>query len=334
QYGADAVRFGIMISSPAGNDLLFDESSLEQGKHFNNKLWNALKLVKMWEEKLISDKQENNPKGTVSEANHFAITWFENRLNEVKNDVEILMRQFRLSEALKSIYSLIWDDFCSWYLEWVKPEYGSAIDQKVYDKTVGYFDDLLQLLHPFMPFITEEIFHLLKERKEDLMVKQYAPVFVPNNENLKTGLKLKELITTLRDARNKINLKPKETISLFIETSDEKSYEVFQSILVKQVNADSLSFNQKIDDPTVTLVVGNEKIFVKCAIEIDTEAQREQLLKDLNYYKGFLMSVEKKLNNERFMLNAKPEIIDLEQKKKHDAEEKINLLEVSLQALR
>ena len=336
QYGADAVRFGIMISSPAGNDLLFDESALEQGKHFNNKLWNALKLVKMWEEKLKSSKEDGSASNGVHGSNsnsHFALSWFENRMNEVKNEVEVLMKQFRLSEALKTIYSLIWDDFCSWYLEWVKPEYGSAIDEKVYEKTVGYFDDLLQLLHPFMPFITEEIFHLLKDRHEDLIVKQFAPLYVPNESVLKTGEKLKEIITALRDARNKINLKPKETISLFIETSDEKLYDDCKSILVKQVNADSLAFNEKIEDPTVTLVIGNEKIYVKCAVEIDTNAQREKLLKDLNYNKNFLMSVEKKLTNDRFIQNAKPEIIDLEKKKKQDAEEKIDLLEKSLAAL-
>lgn len=336
QYGADAVRFGIMISSPAGNDLLFDEGTLEQGKHFNNKIWNALKLVKMWEEKLNSSNENSNASNENSENNsnsQFAMTWFEHRMNEVKNEVEVLMKQFRLSEALKTIYSLIWDDFCSWYLEWVKPEYGSAINEKVYEKTVGYFDELLQLLHPFMPFITEEIFHLLKERQEDLIVKQFAPVFVPNETFLKTGEKLKETISTLRDARNKINLKPKETISLFIETADEISYNDFKSILVKQVNADSLFFNKNVDDPTVTLVIGNEKIYVKCAVNIDPEAQREKLLKDLNYYKGFLMSVEKKLNNERFIQNAKTEIINLEKKKKQDAEEKISLLENSLDAL-
>src|SRR5690606_27301679 len=218
------------------------------------------------------------------ESDLFALKWFENRMNEVKNEVEILIKQFRLSEALKTIYSLIWDDFCSWYLEWVKPEYGSTINEKVYEKTVHYFDDLLQLLHPFMPFITEEIFHLLKERKEDLIVKQFAPLFVPDESVLKTGKKLKDLITALRDSRNKINLKPKETISLYIDTNDERSYRDFNSILVKQINADSLQFNKKIDDPTVTLVIGNETLYVKCDLEIDPELQREKLLKDLGYY--------------------------------------------------
>ena len=337
QYGADAVRFGIMISSPAGNDLLFDESSLEQGKHFNNKIWNALKLVKMWEGKLHSTSAVNdgtNSASEISESDHFALSWFENRMNEVKNEVEILIKQFRLSEALKTIYSLIWDDFCSWFLEWVKPEYGQAINGKVYKKTVHYFDDLLQLLHPFMPFITEEIFHLLKDREEDLIVKQFAPVFVPNESVLLTGQKLKDLITAVRDTRNKINLKPKETISVCVDTTDEKSYSDFKSILMKQVNAEKISFNEKIEDPTATLVIGNETLYVNCDLELDPVVQREKLLKDLNYYKGFLTSVEKKLSNERFMQNAKPEIINLETKKKQDAEEKISLLENSLAALK
>ena len=187
EYGADAVRFGIMISSPAGNDLLFDESSLEQGKFFNNKLWNAMKLLKMWEEgkrQQATGKRHENSDG-------FALQWFENRLHEVRNDVEILMRQFRLSEALKTIYSLIWDDFCSWFLEWIKPEYGTSISHEVYEKAVSYFDELLQLLHPFMPFITEEIYHLLKERNDDLMVKQFGPIHNTDPEILILGEKLK-----------------------------------------------------------------------------------------------------------------------------------------------
>src|SRR5665647_657236 len=201
EYGADAVRFGIMISSPAGNDLLFDESSLEQGKHFNNKLWNALKLMKMWEEKIgvIDDRQ---PK-TDEPGGQFAISWFENRLHEVRNEVDTLMNQFRLSEALKTIYSLIWDDFCSWFLEWIKPEFGHAMDQKVYEKAVYFFDELLQILHPFMPFITEEIYHLLKERKDDLMIKQFSPVQKAEEKLLQSGNKLKELISAIRDAKHK-----------------------------------------------------------------------------------------------------------------------------------
>ena len=190
EYGADAVRFGIMISSPAGNDLLFDENSLEQGKYFNNKIWNALKLVKMWAEKLLDDSNklsiENN-----SYNNSFAINWFENRLNEVRTEVDNLMRQFRLSEALKTIYSLIWDDFCSWYFEWIKPGFEEKIAESVYLKTVSFFDSLLQLLHPFMPFITEEIYHLLKERNDDLIVKQFLPAGEDRCNDSATGKQAK-----------------------------------------------------------------------------------------------------------------------------------------------
>src|SRR5664279_5066739 len=164
-YGADAVRFGIMISSPAGNDLLFDESSLEQGKFFNNKLWNALKLVNIWEGRQAVTQ--------AAMPDSFAVLWFENRLNEVKAEVNVLMGQFKLSEALKTIYSLIWDDFCSWYLEWVKPGFEQLIDVSVQGKTVLFFNELIQLLHPFMPFITEEIYHLLQEKEDDLCVKQF-----------------------------------------------------------------------------------------------------------------------------------------------------------------
>ena len=331
EYGADAVRFGIMISAPAGNDLLFDESSLEQGKFFNNKLWNAMKLLKMWEE-----GKKPNGEGTTDETEGgevFAINWFENRLNEVRNEVEILMSQFRLSEALKTIYSLIWDDFCSWFLEWIKPEFGTAIDQKVYDKAVSFFDHLLQMLHPFMPFITEEIYHLLKERNDDLMVKQFAPVQEADVEILKLGTKLKNIITAVRDAKNKNNVKPKEKVSLYIETNEVYSYHSIKKILVKQTNADHLIFNETPDTTSIMTVVGNEKIYIKSDAVIDTSVQKEKLAKDLKYLKGFLIAVDKKLSNDKFVQNAKPEVIELERKKKQDAETKIKVIEQTLSAL-
>jgi valyl-tRNA synthetase len=327
EYGADAVRFGIMISSPAGNDLLFDESSLEQGKFFNNKLWNAMKLLKMWEEGAIAGDQLS------VRSEEFAINWFQNRLNEVRSAVEILMSQFRLSEALKTIYSLIWDDFCSWFLEWIKPEYGKSIDQKTYEKAVSFFDDLLQMLHPFMPFITEEIYHLLKERKDDLMVKQFGPVEKANAEILTEGNKLKNVISAIRDAKNKNNVKPKEKMSLFIETNEASSYEPIKEILSKQTNADHIFFNEVPISSSIMTVVGNEKIYIKSDAAIDTAVQRDKLEKDLQYLKGFLITVEKKLSNDRFVQNAKPEVIELERKKKADAETKINLIEQTLSSL-
>lgn len=330
EYGADAVRFGIMISSPAGNDLLFDESSLEQGKFFNNKLWNAMKLLNMWEK---GKNQETEVEKQETEVNGFAIQWFESRLNEARREVEILMSQFRLSEALKTIYSLIWDDFCSWFLEWIKPEYGKSINKETYQKAVSFFDDLLQMLHPFMPFITEEIYHLLKERKEDLMVKQFTPVGKSDAEILVVGSKLKSLITSIREARNKHQIKPKEPVNLFIETASEESYHPIKPILIKQVNATSISFKGKPEAASIMLVIGTDTVYVESEKEIDKDSQREKLLKDLNYLKGFLISVDKKLSNDKFVQNAKPEVIELERKKKRDAEEKINIIQQSLSSL-
>jgi valyl-tRNA synthetase len=213
KYGADAVRFGIMISSPAGNDLLFDEASLEQGRNFNNKLWNALKLVKMWEgrtttddtiqeiddtwrltdeSKLVNGEIEDLAEVEKSRRHNFAVDWFENRLNQVQAEVEVMYSQFKLSEALKIIYSLIWDDFCSWYLEWVKPGFEQPIEEEVYHKTVWLFEELMQLLHPFMPFITEEIFHLLREKENDLCVKQLDIINETDKEILAGGELLKK----------------------------------------------------------------------------------------------------------------------------------------------
>jgi len=331
EYGADAVRFGIMISSPAGNDLLFDESSLEQGKFFNNKLWNAMKLLKMWEE---SGKQKAESEKPEAEAHgEFAINWFQNRLNEVRAEIEILMGQFRLSEALKTIYSLIWDDFCSWYLEWIKPAFGKSITEETYEKSVSFFDELLQMLHPFMPFITEEIYHLLKERNEDLMLKQFSAIEKSDPQLLKEGNKLKNIISAIRDAKNKNNVKPKEKVSLFIETDQESSYDPIKGILAKQTNAESIFFNQTPGALSIMTVAGNEKIYIKSDAEVDTTVQKEKLEKDLKYLKGFLIAVDKKLSNDKFVQNARPEVIEVEKKKKADAETKITLIEQSLSTL-
>ena len=330
EYGADAVRFGIMISSPAGNDLLFDEGSLEQGKYFNNKLWNALKLVKMWSEKLSGESNELSIKINT---NSFAINWFENRLNEVRIEVDSLMRQFRLSEALKTIYSLIWDDFCSWYLEWIKPGFEEKISEYIYFKTINFFEDLLQLLHPFMPFITEEIYHLLKDRNDDLIVKQFSPVGNKDAAILQQGNKLKESITAIRDARNKHSIRQKDAIKLYIETNDKEQYENIEDILAKQVNAESIGFSAQPENSFITIVAGKEKIYIEADIEVDKNVQKEQLLKDLAYLKGFLNSIDKKLSNDRFVHNAKAEIIELERKKKSDTETKIGTIEQTLSSL-
>lgn len=329
QYGADATRFGILILSPAGNDLLFDEATLEQGRNFNNKLWNALKLVKMWEGRTI----DNGPQTTVE--SNFAVEWFGNRLNEAKAEIDQLFNEFRLSEALKTIYSLIWDDFCSWYLEWVKPGFEQPIDAEVYAKTVAYFEELMQLLHPYMPFITEDIYHSLKERNsgDDLTIKQYSSLQAADANILGAAAQLKEIITALRDVRVKNQIKPKEAIKLSIETADEASYKLIASILQKQVNIESINYVSAAVAGTISTVVQKDKFYIATEQAIDTSSQKEQLLKDLDYLKGFLVSVEKKLGNERFVQNAKPEVVDVERKKKADAEAKIKAIEESLATL-
>jgi len=228
---------------------------------------------------------------------------------------------------------LIWDDFCSWYLEWVKPGFEQPIDQTVYEKTVGFFEELMQLLHPFLPFVTEEIFHELKEQKNDLTVKLYEPVKDINPSIISSAALLKEVITAIRDARVKNQLKPKDSIRLHVLTENSASYQPMEHILLKQVNAESISYTSASVPNSITVVVQKDKFFLETTTVLDTASQKEQLQKDLDYLKGFLVSVEKKLGNERFVQNAKPEVIDAERKKKADAEEKIKVIEESLAAL-
>ncbi len=329
--GADAVRFGIMISSPAGNDLMWDQAGNEQGKFFINKMWNALKLVKMWSLRQAQDRKSEA--GSQKSEVNFAVEWFENRLNEVRLQLDEQFKDFRLSESLKTIYSLVWDDFCSWYLEWVKPGFEQPIDAGIYNKTINFFEQLMQLLHPFMPFITEEIYHQLKEQKDDITVKQYPAIGKADIPVLKKGIVLKEVITSIRDARNKAQLKPKETIKLHILADDKKLYQHIESILAKQVNAGSISYTDTPVSNCINVVIQKDKFFIETTAALDTTVQKEQLQKDLEYQKGFLLSVEKKLGNERFVQNAKPEVVDVERKKKADAEAKIKAIEETLESL-
>jgi valyl-tRNA synthetase len=324
EYGADAVRFGILISSPAGNDLLFDATTIDQGRNFNNKLWNAMKLAKMWRGKTT----DHGPQTTSS----FAVEWFTNRLNEARKEQEQLFAEFRLSEALKNLYSLIWDDFCSWYLEWVKPAQEQPINKTVYEQTISFFDQLLQLLHPFMPFITEEIYHHLEERQngDDLVVKQFEPIGSFDQVLLRQGKILKDAITTIREARAKNNIKPRDPITLHLQTENKGMYEKVHDILLKQVNATEIHFVHDAASGTVTVVVDRDKFYIESKVEIDTASQRITLEKDLQHLKGFLESVNKKLMNERFVSNAKPEVVDHEKRKKEDAEAKIKAIEESL----
>lgn len=346
KYGADAVRFGIMISSPAGNDLLFDESALEQGRNFNNKIWNALKLVKeVWQGgNLISLNNFSSDKRVVIEISSikfdlplhekpFAINWFENRLNEVKNELEILYSQFRLSEALKVIYSLIWDDFCSWYLEWVKPKHGESISEEAYAHTISFFEKLMHLLHPFMPFVTEEVYHLLQPQTTDLCVLQYGDIKPVDKQILQEGELLKQVISGIRDARNKNQIKPKDVIQLHIQSTGTEQYEAIANILAKQVNASEITYVNESVANTVVVAIETDKFYISSERQIDVVALKEELQKDLVYQQGFLQSVLKKLSNERFVQNAKEEVIAAERKKQADAEARIKTIEESLSNL-
>ncbi len=328
KYGADAVRFGIMIAAPAGNDLLFDEASLEQGRNFNNKIWNALKLVKMWEE---------NPNGVLPDDkdadDDFAAKWMRNRINEASTEVERLLKEFKLSEALKTIYSLIWDDFCSWYLEWQKPEFGGATMSSKLQATIGFFEELLQLLHPYMPFITEEIYHQLKAQSDDLSVKQADEAGAVDSRIIAQGELLKNVISAVRDARVKNSIKNKESIKLYIQAENRGDYEALFNILERQVNAEEIAFTDATVEKCINVLVQKDKLYIETQTELDTTAQKEQLEKDIVYLEGFLASVEKKLGNERFVQNAKPEVVDVERKKKADAEEKIAALKDALASL-
>jgi len=327
-FGADVVRFSVMISSPAGNDLLFDEAQLEQGRNFSNKMWNAMKLVKGWETRCVDGLEDSQVK--------FALDWMSARLGEVSQEVTEMIKEFRLSEALKTIYSLIWNDFCSWYLEWVKPGIDQPISTHVYTRTISIYEQLLQLLHPYMPFITEDIYHILNERKpgDDLIVKQLAVYQKPDTELLKEGGTLQEIITAVRDTRNKNLLKPKETIKLWIDTDHHAFYEAAQDILRRQVNAEYTGYTSEPVQGSISLVVKTDKFYIEAAAAtIDTSLQKEQMEKDVKYLTGFIASVDKKLDNQKFVKNAKPEVIENERKKRADAVAKIKTLEESLQLL-
>ena len=330
QIGADAVRFGILISSPAGNDLLWDPATNEQGRHFTHKIWNALKLVRIW-------MDNSDQEASLAPRTDWPHRWFRARLDEAAAEINRLMGQYRLSEALKSLYSLIWDDFCSWYLEWVKPLPGHCLHEEDLEATTSYFEELMQLLHPFLPFITEEAWHLLRERKpgDDICVSRLRTLEKGSLSEatsllLAHGIQLKEAITAIRDARNKAKLKSKDIIVLTCLTDDHEAYADILQILCRQVNASSLQFSDMPAEGSIPVVLGKDRIFLQAEGAMDDGSQAEEMRKELAYLKGFLESVEKKLSNERFLQHAKPEVVDIERKKRADAIDKIRTLEQSL----
>jgi valyl-tRNA synthetase len=295
-----------------------------------------LKLVKMFEQKKSGERNQESE-------NNFAVIWFENRLNEARADVNSLMNQFHLSEALKTIYSLIWVDFCSWYLEWIKPGFEQSMNEDVYNKTVYFFEELIQLLHSYMPFITEEIYHLLRERKDgdDLSVKQFEAIREADKTILLNGMQLQKDITAIRDARKKNQIKNAEKIK-FSTVYHVKKFLVIHphilEILQKQTNtilsdADLKNdFTETIKNEIPVFASGN-KFYLHVEREVNKDLQKEELLKDLEYQNNFLNSVLKKLSNERFVQNAKPEVVALERKKQADAEARIKTIKESLQNL-
>ena len=332
KYGADAVRFGIMISTPAGNDLLFEEGGLEQGRNFNNKIWNALKLVRIWGDRLGPEDQ----KTSESDPGSFAVQWFDNRFNQAKTQINKLLDDFKISEALKTIYSLIWDDFCSWYLEWVKPGYEQSLSPVFYEKTISFFEELIQWLHPFMPFVTEEIYHQLRDRAEgdDLCMKQFSPITIFSATPLETGEKLRMLLTVGREFRQQQQLKNSEAIArLIIPAGIFGKNESLNAIILKQLNCREIEYSTGpiSNDPGITVIPFlSYQLGFETSQRADNSKRKEDLEKELIYYKEFLDSLNKKLSNERFVQNAKPDVVDLERKKRKDTEEKIAAILLTL----
>ncbi|HWW42636.1 valine--tRNA ligase [Pedobacter sp.] len=326
KYGADGVRVGMLLCSPAGNDLMFDESYCEQGRNFANKIWNAFRLVKGWE---VNDQLEN--------PNAQAISWFENRFNEALAEIEDNFKQYRLSEALMATYKLVWDDFCAWYLEMVKPAYQHPIDAESLKATIGFFERILKLLHPFMPFLTEELWHdeLFGEKGEldCIIVAPYPTFTTAESQILKDVEVVKQVVAEIRNIRNTKQISPKEALPLNVKVNSTLDYEKWLNIIFKLANINEVEFvNDKIAG-AASFMVGNDEFFIQLNETIDVDAERERLNAELVYLKGFLKSVNAKLGNERFVQNAKPEIIQNERNKQADAESKIRIIEESLSAL-
>lgn len=324
--GADAVRTGMLFSSPAGNDLLYDEKLIEQGRNFANKIWNAFRLVKGWTSTSIDQPIEN----TV------AIHWFQSRMNESLRELDDHFSKFRMSDALMTVYKLIWDDFCSWYLEIIKPEFGKPIDGETYNTTVKFFETLLKALHPFMPFITEELWHELQERTErDCILVASWPVPEKSDKKVLTESTVAfEIITEIRNTRNTKNLSPKEALKLLVKDEENASLRSFWPIVKKLSNLSEVSFvDQAPDLNCASFIVRSTEFFIPMEGKIDAEKEREDLQKELVYLQGFIAVIDKKLLNEKFVSSAPPQVVEMERKKKADAAAKIKTIEESLARL-
>ena len=325
KYGADGVRLGILISSPAGNDLPFDSSQCEQGRNFTNKIWNASRLVMGWEV-----KQMEQPKAAVK-----AIEWFHARFQHELAIINDLMNKFKISEALMAIYKLVWDDFCSWYLEMIKPGYEQPIDQATLDQTIVYFEQLLCLLQPFTPFIAEELWHLLRERKEgeDIIIASWPKEATYNKEVLQQFAVAEEVIINIRNIRKQNNIANKVKMDLFVKKNNELD-QAFDAVVVKMGNLTQLDYvNEKIANANTFLVAANE-YFIPFGDSIDLVAEKAKMEEELAYTKGFLKSVQSKLSNEKFVAGAPEQVITNERKKEADAIQKIEILTEKLAGLK
>ncbi|HLP51842.1 MAG TPA: valine--tRNA ligase [Chitinophagales bacterium] len=321
QYGADGVRLGMLLCSPAGNDILFDEKLCEQGRNFSNKLWNAFRLVKQWEVY----------EGENSE-NKVVIEWLESKISKTIVELNTSYSDYRLSEALMTLYKLIWDDFCSWYLELIKPDYQKPIDSYTYNKTVELFETLLKLLHPIMPFVTEEIWHLLATRTEgaSICVAECPKAGMVNDGLIAQAELTFELITNIREIRARASKKNTETVDAFYNGSDAVSFSAFDAKIIKLARLAKLEQVKEDVAGSKTFIAKGYKFFVVTGEQANEGEEREKLLKELEYTKGFLASVDKKLSNEKFVASAKPEVVENEKKKRDDALSKIAMLEQSL----
>ena len=324
RFGADGVRMGMMLSAPAGNDILFDDALCEQGRNFNNKIWNAFRLVKGWE---VADIEQ-------PEYAKLATEWFEAMLAKTAAEVNDLFGKYRLSEALMAVYKLFWDEFSSWYLEMVKPAYGQPIDKVTYEKTLNFFDTLLKLLHPFMPFITEELWQHIYDRKEgESIMVQVLQVSETYNEDIITRFEaVKEVIGGIRTIRLQKNIAQKEALSL--EVIGENPVEAFNAVIAKLCNLSAIQTVATKADGAAAFMVGTTEYAVPLGNLINVEEELKKLEADLKYQEGFLQSVQKKLSNEKFVSKAPANVIEMERKKQADAETKIAALKESIAALK
>ena len=327
KYGADGVRVGMMLTAPAGNDLPFDEALCEQGRNFCNKMWNALRLVKGWK------VDETLPQPETAK---MAMKWFEERFQQVLQETNDNLDKYRLSDALMGIYKLVWDDFCSWYLEMVKAPMGQAIDGVTYNATVTFFENLMKILHPFMPFITEDIWHLLKERQDgdDLIIAQQPAQKVVDNDILNQFLFTQDVINNIRKIRAEKNISMKEAIELIVVDKDGSVNKEFDSVIMKLCNVSSVNYVTENPQDAFGFLVKATEYFIPVTDNIDTEAEIKKLEEELAYAQGFLKSVEAKLSNEKFVNGAPAAVVDKERKKKSDAEAKIKVLEQQIATLK